>query len=476
MVNPGWTAVLLLLSPFVLVPLGLRLAASVETGPQTPALQTLSGAALPLAATAAASFIPNPGTTAAALSLPWLSFTLVVALVGAGRLLSRESLLEPGISADAGLIFIAVGGSWLTISRGGWNPLGFDDAIVQLTAVHFHYAGFALPIVAGFTASRLCRNALVPAAVIVGVPLTAIGITVGGWLEWIAATAMALAGMATAVALLRVGEQHRGTTRWLITAASAALLMGMGLAIGWAWSVRFSWDFLGLDQMAATHGSLNALGFGLLGLVGLNMVVTTEPTVNRRGTNLHLGRPRPEALHRLAVDAENDATTNPVGLIDRPLPPGFQRKVWERRIDHGDVALAAKAVRRWRGHAAAGIAIAPEQPAIVEGQTLALTIPVGPLAVSATCRIVDVVDEDDRFGFTYATLPHHAVDGEESFIVTATPDGEVSVTVTAVWRPATLANHLCPPLTRFLQHRAINRYLDGIAAPDTQTTESAVAA
>ena len=62
----------------------------------------------------------------------------------------------------------------------------FSDAIVQLTAVHFHYAGFALPIVAGYAASYLGRSPLVPALVIIGVPATAVGITVGGWLEWLA--------------------------------------------------------------------------------------------------------------------------------------------------------------------------------------------------------------------------------------------------------------------------------------------------
>lgn len=461
-VRPEWTAVLLLLSPFVLVPLGLGLAAQPEVGPQAPVLRRLAALAPVAAIGGALSFVPRPGLLAALISIPWLVFTAAIALVGVGRVMSRRTLAAPGIGTDAGLMFIVVGGVWLTISRGGLNPLGFHDVIVQLTAVHFHYAGFALPIVAGFTASRLGRSALVSVAVIVGVPLTAAGITAGGWLEWVGATVMALAGVGTATLLLLCGRHSRGTARWLITTAGISLMGGMGLALGWAWSVRFGWNFLRLDDMAATHGSLNALGFGLLGLIGLNLLAPTNEASDE--INLHLGRPSAETLRRLLEDAVDQDTTNPVGLLSLPLSAGFSHKTWKRDSEHGDFDAAVEAIRQWRGHEAAGITRWPAQPEITVGETLAMAIPVGPISVGATSRVVQVVDEPNRYGFTYSTLPHHAVDGEESFIVERHDDGRVDITVTAVWRPATIANHVCSPLTRFLQNRAINQYLDGIAA------------
>ena len=472
-VRPEWTAVLLLLSPFVLLPLGLRLAATADTGPEAPTLRPLAKVAPVLAITAAASFLPQPGVAAALLSVPWLAYTAAVALAGIGRLLSRRTIVDPGVAADAGLVFVVVGGAWLTISRAGLNPLGFSDAIVQLTAVHFHYAGFALPIVAGFAARRLGRSVLAPLAVIVGVPLTAIGITAGGWLEWVAATVMAFAGMATAVHLIKLGARQAGLARPMIATAGFALMTGMTLALGWAWAIRFGWQFLGLESMAATHGSLNALGFGLLGLFGLNLLDTTT-SAETDTTNLHLGRPSNEALERLATRAADQDTTNTVGLLNRPTPAGFQRKTWQRNVEQGDFAAASEAIRSWRGHDAAGIKRFPPRPSIKAGETLALAIPVGPLSISATCRIVDVVDEPNRYGFTYSTLPHHPEDGEESFIVTRHEDGTVDVCVTAVWRPATVANHVCPPLTRFLQNRAINQYLDGISTAEGQTAPRAI--
>ena len=108
-VRPEWTAVLLLLSPFVLLPLGLRLAARVDTGPEAPALRTLAQLAPALAMTAAASFLPGPGLLAALLSVPWLAFTVAVALVGVGRLLVSPN---PRRSGDWGRRRARVRGYW----------------------------------------------------------------------------------------------------------------------------------------------------------------------------------------------------------------------------------------------------------------------------------------------------------------------------------------------------------------------------
>src|SRR5258705_449888 len=74
---------------------------------------------------------------------------------------------------DAGLVFLLVGGLWATASRAAMRPLGFDDTVVLLTANHFHYAGFIVPIVAGLAGRRLPGRLgdLTALGVIAGVPL-----------------------------------------------------------------------------------------------------------------------------------------------------------------------------------------------------------------------------------------------------------------------------------------------------------------
>jgi uncharacterized protein (UPF0548 family) len=461
-VGPSWTAAVLVLGLLVVVPLGLAIADRAVNGPTTPVLATLTRLAPIAAAGAAASFVPDPGPLAAALTLPWLALGAAAGVIGVGRFLSRRNV-EAAVGTDAALVFLAVGAGWLTISRAGLNPLGFSDAIVELTAVHFHYAGFALPLIVGVVASILGRSPLVPLWVAIAVPLTAAGITVGGVAEWLAATFMAAGGLAGAALVLTFAMRTLDArARVPLVVAGVSLAAGMLLALGWAWSARFGWDYLGLDGMARYHGTLNGLGFGLVGLVGIHLLGTDErppatPIV------VHPFRPSARRLAEIAAAAGLEHPTSPVGVLAGPVPAGYQSAQWSCEVANGFDA-ACDGIRRWQGQRNAGITLAQPDPVIEVGSTVALSIPVGPMSVSASARIVEVVDEPNRFGFTYATLPHHPEDGEESFIVERRADGSVHYVITAVWRPAMILTRLIPPLTGFVQRRAIGRYLAGVSA------------
>ena len=99
----------------------------------------------------------------------------------------------------------------------------------------------------------------------------------------------------------------------------------------------------------------------------------------------------------------------------------------------------------------------------VEGGTVAVAAPLGPLTAVAVCRIVAVVQELDRYGFAYGTLPGHPEQGEEAFVVTRRGP-RVTFTVTAFWKPAELLVRVGGPVSRRVQHTATMRYLDALAA------------
>lgn len=80
-----------------------------------------------------------------------------------------------------------------------------------------------------------------------------------------------------------------------------------------------------------------------------------------------------------------------------------------------------------------------------------------------TCRVVSVVDEPNRLGFAYGTLPIHPEQGEESFIVERDDAGEVTFRLVAASRPRHGLARLCPPVARRLQRAATERYLDAMA-------------
>ncbi|MFN7931945.1 MAG: YndJ family protein [Bryobacteraceae bacterium] len=254
-------------APVVVAPLGLSLAA---TSRLTRRL------VYPAGALAAASFFFEQGWLAALLVLPWFAFTIEIARQGALRMLARGTKPVEEFALHAGLLYLAMGGFWLVLSRLGERPLGFRDEIILLTAIHFHYAGFAACLFTAMTGrmlgeqadSRLYRWAAW--AVIGGTPLLAVGISVSRWIEIVSAFWLALGVvLVTGLALLNslLGRTSMATSLCLSIAA-ASTVISMGLAAAYAVSEFQGALWLPIPRMAVLHGLANALGLSTAGLVG----------------------------------------------------------------------------------------------------------------------------------------------------------------------------------------------------------------
>lgn len=267
-----WGFLLLSFAPLVLVPLGLRLVGKLLLPGRVA-----EWASFPAAALLLVSFLYPAGNETALWSLPWLFVTVLVAMEGVLRIFRRGLTPLPDLCVDLGLIFLVVGGAWTTASRAGIHPMGFDDTIVLLTANHFHYAGFVVPLVAGFAAreqpGRFGRLTIL--GVLAGVPLVAVGITAtklgySPWLECFAALVMAASGLCVAFLHLSLSARRGPTPVRLCWAfAGASLFAGMLLAA--LYGVRFSTksdEVLTIPWMRFIHGSINAFGFATMSLVG----------------------------------------------------------------------------------------------------------------------------------------------------------------------------------------------------------------
>jgi hypothetical protein len=293
---PAWTPVLLTFAALVLVPLALDLVAERrDTGKIARAMRWARIAQLPAAALLTVACGMRPGLVSMLFAIPWAVVTALLASVGFGRLL-RDTWARPldRISADVGMIYLVIGGVWALADRGGLRPLRLDAAIVALTAVHFHFAGFLLPIFSGLVArqmqeSRLAARAIV--AVILGVPAVAIGITItqlGGspTVEAAAGCGLALGGMVIGILHVRWALDTPlapGTGRLGVGIAGISLFFAMVLAAAYSirgFSTPLAW--LGLPQMRALHGTLNAIGFGLCGALGWRLTqAAAQATVAR---------------------------------------------------------------------------------------------------------------------------------------------------------------------------------------------------
>ncbi|MGB7923232.1 MAG: YndJ family protein [Pyrinomonadaceae bacterium] len=282
---------LLLLALLVVVPLGLSLAETARVSHERHvALYRVAVFAQPFAAVLAlCSFLLPQGVWAALLACPWLGATGAAALSGLARLLSKRAMRAEEMCVDAGLVYVSVGGVWLVISRLGYQPLGFGDTIVLLTAVHFHYTGFAAPLLAGLAGRRALavssnwtRRVFAAAStcIIAGTPLVAAGITLSAPPLGLAGAIVVSTGLwlLAALNLARVVPALLPSTRarLLLVVSSVSSIIAMALACAYAYSLVVKRLIINIPHMAMTHGVMNALGFSLCGLLAWWLAETSE--------------------------------------------------------------------------------------------------------------------------------------------------------------------------------------------------------
>jgi len=147
---------------------------------------------------------------------------------------------------------------------------------------------------------------------------------------------------------------------------------------------------------------------------------------------------------------------------DSALPSGYDHHERSAVVGHGREAFdrAAAAVFRWTAQRGAGLRIDASGPASTPGTVVLMTAGLRRLGLDIPCRVVWVTDEPDRRGFGYGTLPGHPESGEESFVVTLRPDGDVVYSLRAFSRLATPLSRLGGPVS----HRAVSLALDRYVA------------
>jgi YndJ-like protein len=263
---PGWAPALLLFGPLVLFALVFEVEGNHPTALRRLAFCTF----LPVIV----SYVFVHGIYAGALTLPWLGF----ALVFLGYRLPSNIQTKQYVSI---LIkgYLIVGACWLVLARCGIRPLNFEHVIVHATALHFHYAGFVLPIL-GLQVARQepsQRRNIMLSALLLGVPLVAVGITLSQfgvrWVECAAAWIFSGACIWFAVEQLRIALAVRhALIRGLLLLSSLSLIAAMSLALLYATGNYLHMDWLDIPFMLRWHGPIQVFGFAMPGVVAWSMV------------------------------------------------------------------------------------------------------------------------------------------------------------------------------------------------------------
>ena len=295
----GILVLALMLGPAVAVPLGLALIASSGERARLPFAYRAAVCMMPLdVVVATVGWTAPPGDgTAIACATVHVVFCGVVTLFAVARVLRRivvrgfRGLFTPlsELAIDVGLVLLPIGSVWLLASRAGVPLLGFHEPVVTLTAAHFHYAGFAAPVVLGCVGRAFTLDALRTArayrvatiTVCAGIPLTATGILTTHAVEATAAVLLACGMLVGSVLLVvvvpRRAAQKSKLAAGLFVVAGVSLVGTMGLAVTFALTSSAgrgsAFDGpLSVQTMIDLHGGGNAIGFALGALLALTII------------------------------------------------------------------------------------------------------------------------------------------------------------------------------------------------------------
>jgi len=141
--------------------------------------------------------------------------------------------------------------------------------------------------------------------------------------------------------------------------------------------------------------------------------------------------------------------------------PGYRSTGATVELGAGRAAFDAgvAALQSWRVHEQARVQITSDQPVVVEGANVVMLYRLAVVYFTVACRVVYVIDTDNRWGFAYGTLPHHMERGEELFMLEIDHDEQVRFSVSAIWRPGHPLVKIGMPVTRVVQRAATQRYL-----------------
>lgn len=154
------------------------------------------------------------------------------------------------------------------------------------------------------------------------------------------------------------------------------------------------------------------------------------------------------------------------GMSLRPFDRSTSEVNWHevdqtRTVGHGEAVFRAvgDALMHWQLNRGAGLYVRSASGIVRVGETVAVAMPIGFMAVTAICRVVAVISEPRRIGFAYGSLPGHPERGEEAFIVEIADDDAVTVTIRSLSRPAAWFTRVGAPVASVVQRRAVDRYL-----------------
>ena len=174
--------------------------------------------------------------------------------------------------------------------------------------------------------------------------------------------------------------------------------------------------------------------------------------------NVQLAYPSPAVLQQFLQGVKHQPFAyKEVGATEFEFPKGYAHDRNSVQIGYGkkDFERAKIALQNWQHFPENWTKIVPEKTGIEVDMNVAVLFKLFGLWWINSARIVYVVDEENRYGFAYGTLPEHVEKGEEYFGVELRDDGSVWYRVEAFSRPNFWLIWLGYPIARLFQKRFV---------------------
>jgi uncharacterized protein (UPF0548 family) len=175
---------------------------------------------------------------------------------------------------------------------------------------------------------------------------------------------------------------------------------------------------------------------------------------------LSLRKPSADSMRRcLKAQANLDFSYSAVGATANQPPAGFVVDRTRIKLGEGEPVFQAAraALQRWRQFDLGWLEAWSPQTPIQAGEVVAIVARALGLWWLSACKIVYVVDGSgpiSRFGLAYGTLPDHAAQGEERFLIEwDQADNGAWYDILAFSRPNDFLSRLGYPIVRRTQKR-----------------------
>ncbi|SDM89904.1 YndJ-like protein [Psychrobacillus sp. OK028] len=303
-VNP-WYFLMLSIAQILFVPLTLQLIIKVKL--------RIYYFVLPAIFSVVVLQVTNETSFDIALAFLYLLFTLAIAIYGFGRFLQRGFAYLEEFSIDVGLMYLFLGGIWFFAFEVGIDT-SFSPMLTWLTAIHFHYSSFLLPIFVGFV-GRVYKHKsyrVFTSIILVSPLIVAAGITFSPWLELMAVLLYIIGIYGFIVIAFKIpfkGLLQKSLVLISFSALCITIIFSLLYAVGNAFGV-FQ---VSIAFMLKFHGFLNCLLFGLGGVIGWS-IWTPAPSYEK--WNFPISHIRGKFVIGEQILERNKGTETYNGLVD----------------------------------------------------------------------------------------------------------------------------------------------------------------